>query len=175
MSRARVRPVVVVLVVVAAFVAVLALTVEESTPAGAAGQEVPAERVRLLDGTGELDLATLRSTAEPTVLWFWAPWCEVCNAEAPRVAELASSGAGKLRVVAIGGRDDFEQGPAFARTHRLGAPMVLAFDEPMRVWRAFNIPGQPAAVLLDRDGRERRRWLGAFEPAEVLTAAAELS
>jgi len=35
-------------------------------------------------------------------------------------------------------------------------------------------PGQPAGILLDREGRERGRWLGAFDTAEVLAAARAL-
>ena len=50
----------------------------------------------------------------------------------------------------------------------------MFFDEPMKVWQAYRIPGQPGAVLLDRNGRERDRWLGAFDPAEVLAAARAL-
>jgi hypothetical protein len=41
----------------------------------------------------------------------------------------------------------------------------------MAAWGAYAIPGQPAAVLLDRSGHERRRWLCAFDTAEVLDAA----
>ena len=50
----------------------------------------------------------------------------------------------------------------------------MLFDEPMAAWNAYAIPGQPAAVLLDRSGRERGRWLGAFDTAEVLDAARAL-
>jgi hypothetical protein len=47
-------------------------------------------------------------------------------------------------------------------------------SEPMAAWNAYAIPAQPAAVLLDRSGRERGRWLGAFDTAEVLAAARAL-
>ena len=44
----------------------------------------------------------------------------------------------------------------------------------MAAWNAYSIPGQPAGILLDRQGRERGRWLGAFDPADVLAAARAL-
>ena len=44
----------------------------------------------------------------------------------------------------------------------------------MAAWNAYAIPGQPAAVLLDRTGRERGRWLGAFDTSDVLDAARAL-
>jgi hypothetical protein len=50
----------------------------------------------------------------------------------------------------------------------------LLFDEPMAAWSAYGIPGEPAGVLLDRSGHERRRWLGAFDTGEVLEAARSL-
>ena len=51
---------------------------------------------------------------------------------------------------------------------------MLLFDESMSVWTAYRIPGQPGAVLLDRNGRERARWLGAFDTNLALEAAREL-
>ena len=104
----------------------------------------------------------------------WTPWCEVCcNHEAPAIEQLAADARAELAVVAIGGRDEAANGPAFVNRHRLRTPTIV-FDEPMAAWESYAIPGQPAGVLLDRDGRERGRWFGAFEPADVLAAARAL-
>jgi hypothetical protein len=51
---------------------------------------------------------------------------------------------------------------------------TLLFDESMSVWTAYKIPAQPGAVLLDRSGRERARWRGAFDTNPALEAAREL-
>jgi thiol-disulfide isomerase/thioredoxin len=134
------------------------------------GPAVPQLSVARLGGGGEFALGQLGSAATPTLLWFWAPWCEVCNHEAPAIERLADDARGDLTVVAIGGRDKAANGTPFVARHRLRSPTVL-FDEPMAAWEAYRIPGQPAGVLLDRDGRERGRWLGAFDPADVLAAA----
>ena len=131
---------------------------------------MPDVQVQRLDGRDPFALSRLASAPTPTLLWFWAPWCEVCNAEAPSIERMASRADTRLAVVAIGGRDEAANGPAFVERHRLRTPTML-FDEPMTVWSAYAIPGQPAAVLLDRDGIERRRWLGPFDPAVVLQAA----
>ena len=122
--------------------------------------------VARLDGAGEVRLV---SRGEPTLLWFWAPWCSVCGSEAPQVQALAED----VRVIAIGGRDKAENGPAFVERHGLTAPTV-AFDEAMTVWTRYEIPAQPGAVLLDRDGVERGRWLGPFDPDEVRARAQAL-
>ena len=164
------------LLVVAAVAIALALTAgggRDTGDAATPGPPVPDLAVARLDGGGDFALSQLTRAERPTLLWFWAPWCEVCNHEAPEIERLASGSAGELDVVAIGGRDEAANGPAFVERHRLRTPTIL-FDEPMEAWGAYAIPGQPAGILLDRQGRERGRWLGAFETAEVLAAARDL-
>jgi thiol-disulfide isomerase/thioredoxin len=120
-----------------------------------------------LDGGGDFQLASLNDAEKPTLLGFWAPWCPICNQEAPNVETLA----GELDVVAIGGRDEAANGPAFVAQHALKTPTVL-FDESMASWEHYRIVGQPGAVLLDRDGHAR--WSGPMDNAEVLAAARAL-
>jgi hypothetical protein len=85
----------------------------------------------------------------------------------------ATRRAGHARRGRDGGRDELANGPAFAARHGLTAPTLL-FDESMRVWEHYRIPGQPGAVLLDTEGRERGRWLGAFDPDLAVEAAQDL-
>ena len=167
-----IAPLLVVVIVVAALV----LTAGGGPEAGTAespGPTVPDLAIPRLDGGGDFALADLTAAESPTLLWFWAPWCEVCNGEAPAIERMASEAGEDLAVVAIGGRDEAANGPAFVQRHNLRTPTVL-FDEDMNAWGAYAIPGQPAGILLDRSGRERGRWLGAFDTAEVLAAARNL-
>ena len=150
-------------------VVVVVLALVLTAGGGNEPERVPDSSLPRLDGGEPFALASLAEAEEPTLLWFWAPWCTVCNGEAPKIERLAS----ELDVVAIGGRDDAANGPAFVERHDLRTPAIV-FDEPMAVWEAYAIPGQPAGVLLDREGRERARWLGAFDPAAVVAAARAL-
>jgi thiol-disulfide isomerase/thioredoxin len=164
------------LVVVAAIGIGIGLVGEGKRPTrdpASPGPLVPQLSVALLSGDGAFDLGQLAHARSPTLLWFWAPWRGVCSHEAAAIERLAGQGRGELTVVAIGGRDKAAAGREFTARHSLRSPTVL-FDEPMAAWEAYRIPGQPAAVLLDRSGRERARWLGAFEPADVLNAARAL-
>jgi thiol-disulfide isomerase/thioredoxin len=52
----------------------------------------------------EFDGAALAGT--PVVLWFWAPWCTICRAEAPDVAAVAAEYAGRVEVIGVAGRGD---------------------------------------------------------------------
>ena len=154
------------LVLVCVVVVALALTAgrDDESPS-----RVPDLNLVRLDGGEPFALASLADADEPTLLWFWAPWCSVCNGEAPKIEQLAS----ELNVVAIGGRDEVANGPAFVERHALRTPTVL-FDESMASWEHYAIVGQPGAVLLDREGRERARWSGPLDNAEVLAAARAL-
>jgi thiol-disulfide isomerase/thioredoxin len=151
----------------------LVLTSSGGREADELGRPLPELAVERLDGGGEVALSRLAADETPTLLWFWAPWCEVCNGEAPDIERLAAEAGDELAVVAIGGRDDAANGPAFVERHRLRTPAIV-FDERMAVWEAYAIPGQPAGVLVDREGRERARWLGAFDTCDVVAAARAL-
>src|SRR5215204_5265023 len=91
---------------------------------------VPDVRIARMDGQGEFALETLSDAERPTLLWFWAPWCPVCNTEAPTIEQMAADTRDDLAVIAIGGRDEAANGPAFVEQHGLRTPMLL-FDEPM--------------------------------------------
>jgi len=158
------------LLFVAAVVVALVLTAtgDESRDAS-----VPALTVTRLEDNGQYELSQLASTDKPTLLWFWAPWCTICNGEAPRIQQLADDAGDTLQVVAIGGRDDIANAPEFVSRHGLTTPTLL-FDESMQVWEHYRIPGQPGAILLDTDGQERGRWIGAFDPNLAVEAAQAL-
>ncbi len=154
----------------------LVLTRGSGPPTGDAdtpGPVVPELSVPRLDGDGAFALSQLASSDTPTLLWFWAPWCPICNEEAPAIERLAADAGSELAVIAIGGRDDAANGPEFVARNGLQTPTML-FDESMASWEAYRIVGQPGAVLLDRDGRERGRWAGAFDTSLALDAARAL-
>ena len=154
------------------FVALVAGALVLTMNSGEQDTAVPALTVTRMDDRSEFELTRLAEADTPTLLWFWAPWCSVCNGEAAEIQQLAAE-TDAFDVVAIGGRDELANAPAFVERHGMTAPTML-FDETMQVWEHYRIPGQPGAILLDAKGVERGRWLGAFDTNLAVEAARAL-
>jgi thiol-disulfide isomerase/thioredoxin len=86
---------------------------------------------------------------KPTVLWFWAPWCPFCNAEAPGVSQVAASNP-KVTFVGIAGRSDLGQMQNFVSKYNLNFTNLN--DSDGSLWARFNVPWQPAYVFYKPDG-----------------------
>lgn len=106
--------------------------------------------------SGRITLAALRGRV--TLVNLWASWCRPCREEMPALDSLRREFRGwDFEFVALS--DDVDVGAArgFLREFR--------FDFPVGVSRGalrdqFHAPGLPVTVLIDRDGREVRRWIG---------------
>lgn len=117
-----------------------------------------------LDGT-TLDAATLNGT--PVVLWFWAPWCTICRAEAPDVSAVAAQYQGRVRVIGIPGRGEVGEMKAFvSETGTAGFTHVEDVDGAL--WNRFGVVAQPAFVFVDRAG-QAQTYAGSLDAAELRT------
>ena len=76
-----------------------------------------------------------------------------------------------MRVVGLGTQDSLGEAREFVSRYK--TTFTMLWDESSRSWRALDISGQPAAVLLAPDGRELKRWLGPFPEDEVLRLASQ--
>lgn len=101
-----------------------------------------------LDG-GSLDAATL--AGEPVVLWFWAPWCTICRAEAPGVAEAAADLDGEVTVLGVPGRGEVEDMQRFVADTGTGG-LQHVVDADGALWRSFGVVSQPAFAFIAADG-----------------------
>jgi thiol-disulfide isomerase/thioredoxin len=85
------------------------------------------------------------------VLWMWAPWCSVCNREAPEVAAAIADLPDDVTVIGIAGRDDVEPMRAFVEEHGLEG-ITHVVDADGAVWASYGISYQPAWVFVDEAG-----------------------
>ena len=83
------------------------------------------------------------ASSTPTVVDYWAPWCEPCHAMAPVLHELKDKLAGQLTVCAV----DVEK-------HE-------------ELWERFDLKGVPTLIVF-KDGQEVKRILGTRSLDELL-------
>ncbi|AYY13733.1 hypothetical protein EF847_14550 [Actinobacteria bacterium YIM 96077] len=116
------------------------------------------------------DGATL--AGQPSVFWFWAPWCSSCMAEAPHVLDVAEEHEGELNVVGVaslGGEPEMRD--FIERTNTEDLPHLA--DEDGEIWILFEIAEQSTFALVDADGEVTHR--GPLSPEDLSAQAAELA
>ena len=108
------------------------------------GARLPSMPLRALDG-GATDLATL--VGQRTLLLFWNPGCGYCQQMLDDVKTWERdrpTGAPHLVVVSAGS-------PKANREQQFRSPVLL--DPKFSVSERFGVPGTPAAVMVDDEGR----------------------
>jgi thiol-disulfide isomerase/thioredoxin len=134
----------------ALLVAVLLLGACSAPPATA-----PAATASVLAFTGKtidgepFDAATL--AGKPALLWFWAPWCATCAAQAGSVTNVQDEYGEKLNILGIAGMGGNAEMHEFVDDLDVGSVRNLD-DEAGTVWKKFGITEQSTYVLIDRAG-----------------------
>lgn len=119
---------------------------------GAAEAKVPEAltfTANTVDGK-PFDAKTL--AGKPVVLWFWAPWCHVCQAQGAETAKVAAEFQDRAHVIGVAGLDKPEAMQDFVADTEVGAFPHLS-DEAGDVWKKFGITEQSVYVILDEDGK----------------------
>jgi len=109
----------------------------------------------------------------PVVYWFWAPWCTVCRAEAPTVADVAGRWEGEVTFVGVASRGPQDDMDAFVtETGTAGIRHIADLDGS--IWAQFGVFAQPAFVFVDREG-SATSWLGGLGEPMLDEVAASLA
>lgn len=103
---------------------------------------------RTLDGR---EFSGQELAGKPAVLWFWSPWCTICQREAPTVAEAARANPA-VRFVGVAAQDQIPAMQTFVDRYGMGSFAHLA-DTDASVWRRFGVTAQPAFAFVGADGR----------------------
>jgi thiol-disulfide isomerase/thioredoxin len=86
---------------------------------------------------------------KPAVLWFWAPFCPFCNAEAPGLSQVAAANPG-VTFVGIAAHSDVGAMQNFVSKY--GLNFTNLNDADGAIWARYNVPWQPAWVFYRADG-----------------------
>lgn len=89
-------------------------------------------------------------SGKPTVLWFWAPWCPVCQREAPMVGAVARANQA-VTFVGVAAQDQATAMQKFVDTYPVKGFTHLA-DTNGAIWARFGVTHQPAYAFIAPDG-----------------------
>jgi thiol-disulfide isomerase/thioredoxin len=134
-----------------AALAVFGLASDRSASGGRTAPALPREHL-----TGPpITLAGLLTSAQgrPTLVTFWASWCEPCAREAPAVERFSQSAAGRGRLVGVDWSDSLSGARSFIR--RFGWTFSNLRDSEGTVGNAYRLIGLPTTFVLDSSGRIR--------------------
>lgn len=117
-----------------------------SAPSGSPGG-VTFEAAKL--GGGTLSSASL--AGKDTVLWFWAPWCTVCRAEAPDVNATAAAFEGEVDIIGVAGRGEVPEMEDFVSDTETGGLSHIV-DDSGDIWSGYGVAAQPSFAFIDDEG-----------------------
>ncbi len=107
-------------------------------------------------------------------LWFWAPWCGVCNREAPDVAEVAAEMGDQVRIVGVAGRDLTGPMRDFVAEHGLEG-LTHIDDGGGEIWDRFGVVGQPTWIFVDGETGAVEGRLGLLGADDLRAALTDLA
>jgi len=118
--------------------------------------EINNQRMTLADFKGKV-----------VVLDFYATWCEPCRAETPHLVNLQQQYSNQgLQVIGlnVGGDDDRDKVPAFAKEFSISYPLGFPDDDFVDQYLSDN-QNIPQSFVFDRNGILVKRFVGYDEGA----------
>lgn len=89
----------------------------------------------------------------PTLLVFWAPWCNVCQRELPLLSDYSKTEKPpQLKIISIGFADTRAHVEIFVKSRAATFIFPTAYDDDRWLAQAFKINATPTYVLLDDQG-----------------------
>lgn len=118
----------------------------------AVGTQAPAAALEDLDGN-PVQLLDYVQEGKPTLLEFWAAWCENCEALEPQIEEIQARWGGKVNVVAVAVAVSQSQRRVKRHAEDQGADYPYLWDARGEAVRAYEVPGTSVVVILDGQGK----------------------
>ena len=137
----------------------------------ALGTAAPGAALEDLDG-GAVELLDFVEAGKPTVLEFWATWCEQCEALQPQFDEMQSRYGDQVNIVAVavGVSQSVRRVKRHVEEHDPGYPYL--FDKRGAAVRAYQATTTSIVVMLDGEGKVAYTGVGTDQ--DLLGAIAGL-
>lgn len=107
------------------------------------------------------------------VLWFWASWCPVCNAEAGALVKASESFPDDVTVIAVAGLSDVPASKQFVADHPGIEQFINIYDDDGAIWKDFEAVSQPTLVLINQDGQSKT-YQGGYGTNDIIEKVAWL-
>jgi len=117
------------------------------------------------DGSGSVNLATFYSD-KPTIIQFWATWCEICRAEFPQNNAIVAKYKDKIHYIAVDwAQSDTDAVKKYIEELTLD-PSVITFvmDGDGSVGAQYGIRGTPMHVFIKKGGQVLLKQTGKVSP-----------
>jgi thiol-disulfide isomerase/thioredoxin len=118
----------------------------------ALGTQAPAAALEDLDGN-PVQLLDYVQEGKPTLLEFWAAWCENCEALEPQMEEIQEKWGDKVNVVAVAVAVSQSQRRVKRHAESQEADYPYLWDARGEAVRAYEVPGTSVVVILDGEGK----------------------
>lgn len=122
----------------------------QAVPAVVTSTDILAAVVAAGDVIGD-DIDLVAVDGQPVVAWFWAPWCTICRAEGPAVAEVAATYRDEVVLIGVPGRGADADMQRFIDDTNTGS-MTHVADFGGGIWSDFGVFAQPAFAFISADG-----------------------
>lgn len=134
------------------------------------GRQAPPFALQTVGGGDSVSLASL--SGKPTVVNFWATWCEPCKLEHGVLTRAARAFAGQVQFVGIVYEDEEKAITAFLDRYGSGYPALI--DEGGKTAIAYGVSGVPETFFIDASGRIVSKFAGPLSPDRLSQHVREL-
>ncbi|MBA3743340.1 TlpA disulfide reductase family protein [Sporichthya sp.] len=115
-------------------------------------------------------LRSLAAPGKPTLLWFWAPHCTFCRAEAPDLLAFQKAYGDQVQILGLGAQDDLDQAVDFLSDTGT-QDLEMVWEQAGKSWLHYQVTNQPTVVVLDATGKVTKAWFRHFDADGILEAA----
>jgi len=115
------------------------------------GSEAPAAALEDLDGN-PVQILDYVGEGKPTLIEFWASWCEICEALQPQLDQIQEEWGSQVNIVAVAVAVSQSQRRVRRHVEEHGIEYPYLWDGEGEAVKAYEIPGTSIVVILDGEG-----------------------